>query len=288
MLDRRLLIVTGKGGVGKSAVTAALALAATRRGMKVLVVGMTDDLGLAQHLGARRLTYEARELRPGLHGMHVELSASLDEYLRIQLRIPRVPRFGPVWRAFEVLATTTPGIREIITIGKPIFDVARGTWDIVIVDGAPTGQISSYVGAPRTISSLVPAGRVRDQARWMEEMLVDGDQTGLVMVSLLEELPVRETREALDVIGTGGFIHVAGVVANRVLDPLDLPAPVREDLPPGPHRDAAELHSSLCTTQHEWLRELEPDWTLPYLFGLLTPTEVAARLADRWDELEAA
>jgi len=284
MLDRRLLVVTGKGGVGRSAISAALAIVAARSGRRVLLIGLTEGVGIAQHLGAQQLDYQPRELRPGVHALAVDLGPALDEYLRVRLHVPRVTWFGPLQRAFQVLATTTPGIREIIAIGKPLYEVADARWDIVIIDGPPTGQIVSYLHAPRTIGSLVPAGRVRDQASWMEGLIADPIRSGLVMVAIPEELPVRETRDSLGEIRRQRLIEVVAVMANRVLDPLRLAERRLEELPDGPHRAAAHLHASLYASQQEWLAELRPDRKLPYQFGLLTPPEVAARLADLLEE----
>ena len=249
--------------------------------MRVLVMGMMDDLGIAYHLGSQQLTYEPREIRPGLHGLRVDLSSSLDEYMGLQLHVPRVTRFGPLRRAFEVLAATTPGVREIIAIGKPVFEVSRGEWDLVISDSPPTGQITSYLGAPEAVQSLVPEGRVRDQARWIGEII--RSEAGLVMVAVPEELPVRETQEALEAIRRRSLIDVVSVAANRTLEPLEISEEALRRLPEGPHREAAVLHSSMYDNQQRWLQELQPTKTLPYLFGLLTPAEVAARLADAWE-----
>ncbi len=282
MFDRKLLLVTGKGGVGRSAVSAALALLASRQGHRVLVVGLTDDLGIAYHLGGQRLGYEPIELRPGLHALAVDLASSLDQYLGLQLHIPRVTRFGPLRRAFEVLAATAPGVREVIAIGKPIFELSTGRWDLVITDAPPTGQIVSYLAGPQVVAGLVPAGRVRDQAQLISHVLAE--EAALVMVAQPEELPVRETQEALSELRRRQLIPVVSVTANRVLEPLRLSAASILRVPPGPHREAADLHASLYQSQQSWLSELKPDKTLPYLFGLLTPTEVAARLADAWEE----
>ena len=137
MLERRLIIVTGKGGVGRSAVTAALALRAVHLGKRVLAVAMTDQTGLALHLGRERLDYEAREIRPGLHALAIHRPAALNEYLKVQLGVPKVTRMGPIARAFDALASTAPGIREVVTMGKVLWEVRRDAWDLVIADGCP-------------------------------------------------------------------------------------------------------------------------------------------------------
>ena len=109
MFDRSLLLVSGKGGVGKSAVAAALGILAARRGLSVLTISMVDDLGLAAHLGVDRLSYTAQEIRPGVHALTIERSRALDEYIRLQLHAPRIAPLGPVARGLSALADTVPG-----------------------------------------------------------------------------------------------------------------------------------------------------------------------------------
>jgi anion-transporting ArsA/GET3 family ATPase len=275
VLDHRLVIVSGKGGVGKSAISAGMALLAQRRGMRVLAIEMAGIGGLSTHFGTGHLEFAPREVRPGLHAMRMVRSDALLEYLAIQLGIRGISRFGTVARAFDALATTAPGIREIITIGKAIWEVKEDRWDIVIADAPPTGQLGSYLRAPQTIQELVPSGRVRAQADLMSSTLLDPEQTLLTLVTLPEELPVTETQETLDWIAKEEVVAPPYVMANRVLDPL---AP--GDSPPGPVALAAQLHRSLYAEQEEWLGELDVDLKLPYLFGLFTPGEVAAHLTD--------
>ena len=124
--------------------------------------------------------------------------------------------------ALSVLADTAPGIREIVTMGKPIFEVWREEWDLVIADAPPLGQLQSYLAAPQTITGLVPTGAVREQAARLETTLSDPAMSGLLLVTTPEELAVQETREAIAHIDSERQILIAGVVANRVLDPLGL------------------------------------------------------------------
>lgn len=277
MLDKRLVIVSGKGGVGKSAVTAATALAGARHGKKVLAIATNDPVGLATHLGRSNLGSEPEEISPGLHATSVDLADALTEYLRLQLKVP-APGFGAVSRAFDVLASTAPGIKEIITIGKVIYEVGRDVWDLVVVDAPPTGQIGSYLRAPRTVSELVPSGRVREQSDWMEGVLAD-DRTHLAFVTLAEELPVTETLEAMSDV-EDARLGSSSVIANRLLPQLRASAEMLATVPAGAHRDAAVHHQAVYAQQRRWLGEITVDRRLPYLFGVLTPAEVAARLAD--------
>ena len=284
MLDRKLLLVSGKGGVGKSAVTASLARLAARRGKKVLAVGLTDDIGLAVHFGVERLTYKPRKVHAGVEAMVIDRALAFDEYVRLQIRATRAIPMGQFNKIFKVLVDTAPGIREIITIGKPIHDVWRGDHDLVIVDAPPLGQLISYLRAPATVASIVPSGVIQDQAVAMRATLTDPDSAGLLLVTLAEELPVVETIEALHDMGDEPLVDVIGIVVNRVIDPLDVDAHVIADLDDGPMRDAATHHQRLAEEQGAWLERLPEGPRLPHLFGVLTPGEVAAALVDRWED----
>lgn len=275
MLTQRLVIVSGKGGVGKSAVSSAVALLAQRHGLRVLAVEMETGDGLSSHFGTGSLEFAPREIRPGLHAMQMVRSDALLEYLSLQLRLPGMGRFGAVARAFDALATAAPAVREIVTIGKILWEVREDRWDIVVVDAPPTGQIGSYLRAPASISELVTTGRISSQALWMAETLGDPELTQLVLVNLAEELPTTETAETLDWIEKTGVVGRPLVITNRVLEPVK-----STEAPPGPVGDMLTLHRSLVTEQQRWLDALTPDLTLPYLLGLFTPGEVAAHISD--------
>ncbi len=235
--------------------------------------------GLSAHFGTGPFEFEPREVRPGLHAMRMIRSDALLEYLSLQLNVRGINRFGPMARAFDALATTAPGIREIITIGKAIWEVKEDRWDVVIADAPPTGQIGSFLRAPLTVEELVPTGRVRAQAELMRETLESEAETKLVLVTLPEELPATETRETLDWLDKEQVVAPPIVLANRVLDELN-----DAKTPEGPVGEAAELHRSLWAEQQIWLDAVPPHGRLPHLFGLFTPGEVAAHLCD---ELEA-
>jgi anion-transporting ArsA/GET3 family ATPase len=275
MLDARLILVSGKGGVGKSAVAAGLSLVAQRQGKRVLAVEMGSPGGLSSHFSTTTLGFEPREVRPGLHAMHIVRSEALLEYLGLQLRLPGMGRFGAVARAFDALATAAPAVREIITIGKIYWEVRADRWDIVIADAPPTGQIGSYLRAPRSIAELVPTGRVRSQADSMANLLSDSELTSVVLVNLAEELPTTETSETMEWLAKEDVVPSPTVIVNRVL-----PEITTSRRPPGTAGEILDLHRSLLEEQERWLKELPGDYRLPYLFGLFTAGEVAAQLSD--------
>ncbi len=279
MLAKRLVIVSGKGGVGKSAVTAGLALMAQRHGMRVLAVETVSAGGVSSHFSTGPLDFEPREVRPGLHAMRMVRSEALLEYLALQLKLPGMGRFGAVARAFDALATAAPAVREIITIGKVLWEVREDKWDMVVADAPPTGQIGSYLRAPLSIAELVPTGRIRSQSSWMGETLTDPDTTGFILVTLPEELPTTETLQTMQWLEREQLIPRPTLVANRVLHEVEDTA-----TPGGAAGEIVKLHRSLWDEQLRWLDLVPSDLEIPYRFGLFTPGEVAARMSD---ELEA-
>lgn len=281
MLDKKLLVVSGKGGVGKSAVTASLSLAAAISGLKTLAIAMTDELGLAIHLRAEHLDYDPISIQPGLEAMAVDRPRAIDEYLKTRMRVPKAAPTRQVMRALNVVVETVPGVREVVTMGKPIYELWNQNYDLVVVDAPPLGQLFSYLRAPATIAQLVPAGMIREQAAAMAEALANRHTTGLVLVTTAEELPVSETSEALAQLEAEPVIDLTALVVNRLLEPLELDEP-EVQLPSGPYGDAARLHAALYARQQEWLTQLPSATPLPFLFGLLTPGEVAARLSEEW------
>jgi anion-transporting ArsA/GET3 family ATPase len=280
VLDKRLVIVSGKGGVGKSAVATGLSLLGQRRGLRVLIIEMETGGGLPAHFGTGPLGFEPVEVRPGLHAMQMVRSEALLEYLQLQLKLPGMGRFGAVARAFDALATAAPAVREIVTIGKILWEVKEDRWDMVVVDAPPTGQIASYLRAPQSISELVTTGRIRSQADWMADTLRDPDRTQLLLVTLPEELPTAETLETVDWVAQNGVVAEPTIITNRVLDELTVKAPAS-----GVGAEITTLHKSVWAEQQIWLEKLAPDLTLPYMFGLFTPPEVAAHISDALEVL---
>lgn len=275
MLSKRLIIVSGKGGVGKSAVAAGIAMLAQRHGLRVLAVEMGSEAGLSAHFGTGPLDFESREVRPGLHALRVVRSEALLEYLSLQLRLPGMGRFGAVARAFDALATAAPAVREIITLGKVLWEVKEDRWDVVVADGPPTGQIGSYLRAPVSIAELMPMGRIGAQADWMRETLADPERTLVTLVTVPEELPAMETSETMEWVKRADVVPAPMVVANRVLPALE-----SDTTPQGVVGEMARIHRALRAEQQRWLAYLPPDVSLPFLFGIFTPGEVAANLSE--------
>jgi len=285
LLDRKLIFVTGKGGVGKTTVAAGLALLASQRGKRTLVCEVDAKGNLADFYESGPSGFDPREVQPGLFTMAMDTERSLDEYLRLFLKVPVMGRIGPVARMFDFVATAAPGVKEILTVGKFCYEVRERHYDLVVVDASPTGHVIGQLAAPQAINSLVQVGLIRSQTDWMLEILSDPVRTGLLIVATPEEMPVNETIELSQRVRVETTVDLAGIVVNRVLPELfgrgeeevfekTAAAAVRKrvntvvggDL--GPLLDAARLAVTLRRTRATHLDRLRSsiDQTLPMLY----------------------
>jgi anion-transporting ArsA/GET3 family ATPase len=207
LLDRRLLFFTGKGGVGKSTVTAATALLAAERGKRVLLVEVDAKGNLTALFEHPPVGFDPREVYPGVWAMQMDTEASLREYLRVNVRVPVLGRLGPLAHAFDFVANAAPGVKEILTVGKVCWELrealaGRAAWDLVVVD------------------ALVQVGPVRTQTDWMVDLLADPALTALNVVTAPEEMPVNEAIELVARAREQLLVPLGVVIVNRVLPEL--------------------------------------------------------------------
>jgi anion-transporting ArsA/GET3 family ATPase len=308
LLQLKLVFVTGKGGVGKTTVAAALAQLAAEHGKKVLTCEVDGKGDLAALFEASPTGFVPKEIAPGVSSMTMDTEASLREYLKLHLRIPVVGRIGPLAKAFDFVATAAPGVREILTVGKLCYEVRERHYDMVVVDAPASGHIIGQLAAPQAINDLVKVGLIRGQTDWMLAILSDAQQTGLVAVTTPEEMPVSETLELVARVRDETTVRTSAVVVNRVLPELfgqreeeifeQLRAPEAEAVlstraggPVAPVLEAARVAVTMRRTSAGHLQRLQaglppelPVLLLPYLFtrthGMRTTKQVAQSLGE--------
>jgi len=199
LLERRLIFVTGKGGVGKSTVSLALGIAAARRGLRTIVAEVGGDDRLARSAGSGRgAPFEEVEVSPGLFTISISPEDAMGEYLRI-----KGGAFGGALshsRLFATFAMATPGMRELLTVGKvwELSQAQRRTrdaepYDLVIVDSPATGHGRGLLRTPRTFSEIAAVGPIAHQAGAIAATIADRSFTAVVAVATPEEMPVNET-----------------------------------------------------------------------------------------------
>jgi anion-transporting ArsA/GET3 family ATPase len=204
LFARRLLVLSGKGGVGKSLVGSALALAAQRRGKRVLLVEV-DAPAVAEagrFLGAGPGGGEERELRPGLSTVNLQPSGVMDEYVRHVVRAEFLARRvldSPVYHRFFAAA---PGLKELMVLGKVmVLEDAKSGWgrkprfDLIVLDAPATGHGLAFLKVPVAAVETVPVGPVGSNARRVLELLRDPQRSALVVVAIPEEMAVVEALE---------------------------------------------------------------------------------------------
>lgn len=281
MKRTRLIFVSGKGGTGKSAVAAATAIDFARRGLRVLAIDMLGQTGLAAHLNTSQLKYDPIEVRPGLFALAINRSDALDEYLKGQLHLPQGVPTRQISNALAVLAETAPGVREILSIGKPVAETTTGSWDVVVVDAPPLGQFQSYLRAPRTVAELVPTGNVRRLARGLATRLRSERVTAIHIVTTPAELPILETREAVTAIRDDALGPEPTIILNRVLASSGMSESDLALLGDTALHEAATLQIRLEAERDKWANDCPHSISLPYLLGVFSPGEVTEQLADK-------
>src|SRR4029078_12146461 len=131
-------------------------------------VGEVDAKGnLADFYEVAPTTFTPREVAPGLFAMSMHTEESLRECLRLQLKIPVLARIGPLARTFDFVAQAAPGVKEVLVIGKFLWEVRERHYDLVVVDGAANGHAVAQLAAPDALREVVKVGLIRDQTGWM-------------------------------------------------------------------------------------------------------------------------
>lgn len=302
LLDKRLVIVTGKGGVGKSTVALALALAAARQGKRTILCEVSAQEHLSHVFHRAEVGFHEVEMAENLWAISIDPDESMREYVLLQLKVRAMRDLLFRSRIFGYLAAATPGLKELVTIGK-IWELALEdrkvksgrSYDQVIVDAPATGHGVGFLQTPRTFANVARVGPIRQQAETLDRFIRNPKRTGIAVVALPEEMPVNETAKL-----ERDLKSEVGVAVNRIFCNGLYPERFDEDETDSLVELAAERggavrvacraaisESRRARAEREQLARLEelteaPVTTLPFLFEPELGVEQIGALAEEF------
>jgi anion-transporting ArsA/GET3 family ATPase len=217
LLDRRLVFVTGKGGVGKSTVATALGMVAARQGRRTIVAELAAQDRVRQAFEHEAHTFKEVQLDENLFTISVDPEHAMLEYLRV--KTGAVGQALGHSRLFHAFAMATPGMRELLSMGK-IWELSQDrrrteggdVYDLVIVDSPAAGHGVGILRTPRTFAEIARVGPIHHQASSIAATIADPAFTAVVAVATAEEMPVNETLWLRDALAEDGLALEATVV----------------------------------------------------------------------------
>lgn len=304
LFTKRFIINTGKGGVGKTTVSAAIGLAAARRGKRVLVMEMNAKDKLSRLFGTAAPGIEPVELEENLYGVNVTPDAALKEYAMMKVRIKTLYRAVFENRFVRSFLRVIPGLNDLNLLGKAWYEEQRldpstgkPYWDMIVIDAPATGHGVFFLKIPDVILSLVPTGPMAAEARQISDLIHDEKRTLLNLVTLVEEMPVNETIELRKRAEDELKVPLGYVMANSVYPSIfseaqsDLLRKINAARQEGEGRvdkllDAACFRAGRVQLQREYLERIDreidlPCVKIPYYFTERFDFMTISRIADQ-------
>ncbi|HEY6427122.1 MAG TPA: ArsA-related P-loop ATPase [Acidimicrobiales bacterium] len=209
-----VIVVAGKGGVGKTTMSAALARMAADAGLSVLIVELEGKSGITGAFGRRGdLAYEEEQLAPSVRARRITPDDALVEYLEDH-GLKRVSKRLAHSGLIDVVATAIPGIRDVLVLGKVKQLELEGASDLIVVDAPATGHAITFLTSASGLVSAARGGPLRAQAQDVVELLSDPARCRVILVTLPEELPVSETIESAYTLEDRAGVQLGPVIVN--------------------------------------------------------------------------
>ncbi len=248
-LDRRILVVAGKGGVGKSTFATAIALNAARAGLKTLLIGSDAREGLSHCLGTHKLVYKTRRVEENLWAANISGRESLEEFLILKLKVKFLYDQLLKRDLFHYFIAAAPGLEELFILGKMWFlcqpdgsGVKGVEFDRIVFDSPATGHGVSLFKTPQVILDTIRVGPIHHYTKDVLKLLTDPDHTAFHIVTLPEEMPVNESLELDHTVRKDVGMHRGATFVNGVYPEVVPPslAPLWEKVRANPGKLAQE------------------------------------------------
>lgn len=227
---RRFLFVTGKGGVGKTTVCAALALAIAGRGKRVLVAMCGAHERLSSILGTPPIGHDVQKLADGVWATNINAERAMEEYGQIVLKVKTVAKAVFQNKYTSSFFRAVPGLHDWAMLGKAWYHTTEQhedgghRFDIVLFDAPSTGHGLDMLRVPKVILDIVPPGVLRRDAELAWDLFRDPVRSGVVVVTLPEEMPTTETIELVKTLRSELSMPVQRLIINAMHEPLFSPA----------------------------------------------------------------
>lgn len=290
----RTLFVTGKGGVGKTTIAAAMATAWRDAGVRTLLVGLEGHAHAARLVSDKQVGYEPVALSPGLWAMTIDLEHALREYARIRLKVKMLADRLVGSQVIEQFTQAAPGFSELLVMGKlwslsQMVDARkRKRYEAIVVDAPATGHGLGLLNMAGVVARMFPVGPIAAEARAIDQFVRTESESSVLLVTLPEEIPVNETLELRDRLIDHG-IHVSELVVNGVL-PTRLRAADAEAVTAARSAtDDVAVLAALDTAVYEYARATAQDTEIDRLINAAGPVHtVPFRFVDTLDRADVS
>jgi Oxyanion-translocating ATPase len=298
LFKRKLWIVTGKGGVGKTTLTAALGLFAASQGFRTLVVETHGLTHLGEILEKGRVGYEPARVRENLYLVQLTAEQAFEEYVLQQVKLKVI--YNTVFnnRYVRHFIDAAPGLHELLTIGKiwslvsspPGFGPKKN-FDLVIVDAPATGHGLSLLTVARVVADAVRIGPLKSKAEEILQLLQNSSLTMTWLATLPEEMPVNEALEMAEKLESEAKVQLGPVLMNSVWPKLVSDEALKELSKKAPNLVALQVYKKRQSQNQYYLDKLQTSlpasvcYELPLVYQTHRPLEIAQALCGRLREL---